>query len=100
LISTRALAIEYAAQGIRINTVSPGVVKTPMHEKDDHELLSQLHPIHRLAEISEIVGRHFISDIGNLRYWRNPAHRRRRPCGSLVRAKGPDRRIVALLFVA
>jgi NAD(P)-dependent dehydrogenase (short-subunit alcohol dehydrogenase family) len=52
---TRALAIEYAAQGIRINTVSPGVVNTPMHEKDDHELLSQLHPIHRLAEISEIV---------------------------------------------
>jgi len=52
---TRALAIEYAAQGIRVNTVSPGVVNTPMHEKDDHELLSQLHPIHRLAEISEIV---------------------------------------------
>jgi NAD(P)-dependent dehydrogenase (short-subunit alcohol dehydrogenase family) len=26
-----------------------------MHEEDDHQLLSQLHPIHRLAEISEIV---------------------------------------------
>jgi NAD(P)-dependent dehydrogenase (short-subunit alcohol dehydrogenase family) len=52
---TRALAMEYAAKGIRINTVSPGVVDTPMHENDDHNLLSQLHPIHRLATISEIV---------------------------------------------
>jgi NAD(P)-dependent dehydrogenase (short-subunit alcohol dehydrogenase family) len=52
---TRALALEYAAQGIRINTVSPGVVDTPMHENDDHETLSNLHPIHRLATISEIV---------------------------------------------
>jgi NAD(P)-dependent dehydrogenase (short-subunit alcohol dehydrogenase family) len=53
---TRALAMEYAAKGIRINTISPGVVDTPMHENDDHKLLSQLfHPIHRLATISEIV---------------------------------------------
>jgi NAD(P)-dependent dehydrogenase (short-subunit alcohol dehydrogenase family) len=52
---TRALAMEYAAKGIRINTVSPGVVDTPMHESDDHNLLSQLHPIRRLATISEIV---------------------------------------------
>jgi NAD(P)-dependent dehydrogenase (short-subunit alcohol dehydrogenase family) len=52
---TRALAMEYAARGIRINTVSPGVVDTPMHENDDHNLLSQFHPIHRLATISEIV---------------------------------------------
>ena len=52
---TRALAIEYAAQGIRINTVAPGVVDTPMHENDDHKVLSKLHPIQRLAEVSEIV---------------------------------------------
>jgi NAD(P)-dependent dehydrogenase (short-subunit alcohol dehydrogenase family) len=53
---TRALAMEYAAKGIRINTIAPGVVDTPMHENDDHNVLSQLfHPIHRLATISEIV---------------------------------------------
>ncbi|MBV8215151.1 MAG: SDR family oxidoreductase [Verrucomicrobia bacterium] len=52
---TRALAIEYAAKGIRINTIAPGVVNTPMHENDDHEMLGKLHPIHRLAEVSEIV---------------------------------------------
>jgi NAD(P)-dependent dehydrogenase (short-subunit alcohol dehydrogenase family) len=31
------------------------VVDTPMHANEDHELLSKLHPIQRLAEVSEIV---------------------------------------------
>ncbi|MDR3612204.1 MAG: SDR family NAD(P)-dependent oxidoreductase [Candidatus Obscuribacterales bacterium] len=52
---SRELAIEYAAQGIRINTVSPGTVNTPMHASEDHETLKKLHPIQRLAEISDIV---------------------------------------------
>jgi NAD(P)-dependent dehydrogenase (short-subunit alcohol dehydrogenase family) len=52
---TRALAMEYVAQGIRVNTISPGVVDTPMHANDDHEFLKTLHPIPRLVQISEIV---------------------------------------------
>jgi NAD(P)-dependent dehydrogenase (short-subunit alcohol dehydrogenase family) len=52
---SRSLAIEYANDGIRFNTVSPGVVDTPMHDKATHEFLKGLHPIHRLAEVSEIV---------------------------------------------
>ena len=52
---SRALAMEYVADGIRANTISPGVVDTPMHANDDHEVLKQLHPIHRLVQISEIV---------------------------------------------
>jgi NAD(P)-dependent dehydrogenase (short-subunit alcohol dehydrogenase family) len=52
---SRALALEYAADGIRFNTVSPGVVDTPMHANDDHEYLKKLHPIQRLAQIPEIV---------------------------------------------
>jgi NAD(P)-dependent dehydrogenase (short-subunit alcohol dehydrogenase family) len=52
---SRALAMEYVAQGIRANTISPGVVDTPMHAHDDHEALKKLHPIHRLVQISEIV---------------------------------------------
>jgi NAD(P)-dependent dehydrogenase (short-subunit alcohol dehydrogenase family) len=52
---SRALAMEYVREGIRVNTISPGVVDTPMHAKDDHEVLKKLHPIPRLVQISEIV---------------------------------------------
>jgi NAD(P)-dependent dehydrogenase (short-subunit alcohol dehydrogenase family) len=52
---SRALAMEYVAEGIRANTISPGVVETPMHASDDHELLKKLHPIPRLVQVSEIV---------------------------------------------
>ena len=52
---SRALAMEFVADGIRANTISPGVVDTPMHANDDHEALKKLHPIRRLVQISEIV---------------------------------------------
>ena len=51
----RALAMEYVADGIRANTISPGVVDTPMHANDDHEVLKTLHPIPRLVQTSEVV---------------------------------------------
>lgn len=52
---SRALAMECVADGIRVNTISPGVVDTPMHANDDHEVLKKLSPIPRLVQISEIV---------------------------------------------
>jgi NAD(P)-dependent dehydrogenase (short-subunit alcohol dehydrogenase family) len=52
---SRALAMECVADGIRFNTISPGVVDTPMHANDDHEFLKKLHPIPRLVQVSEIV---------------------------------------------
>ena len=52
---SRALAMEYVADRIRFNTISPGVVDTPLHANDDHELLKKLHPIPRLVQVSEIV---------------------------------------------
>jgi NAD(P)-dependent dehydrogenase (short-subunit alcohol dehydrogenase family) len=52
---SRALAMEYVADGIRVNTISPGVVDTPMHANDDQEFLRKLHPIPRLVQVSEIV---------------------------------------------
>jgi NAD(P)-dependent dehydrogenase (short-subunit alcohol dehydrogenase family) len=52
---SRALAMEYVADGIRANTISVGVVDTPMHANDDHELLKKLSPIPRLIQVSEIV---------------------------------------------
>ena len=51
----RALAMEYVEDGIRFNTISPGVVDTPMHANDNHELLKKLSPVPRLVQISEIV---------------------------------------------
>jgi NAD(P)-dependent dehydrogenase (short-subunit alcohol dehydrogenase family) len=52
---SRALAMEYVTDGIRANTISPGVVDTPMHANDDHEALKKLNPMRRLIQVSEIV---------------------------------------------
>jgi NAD(P)-dependent dehydrogenase (short-subunit alcohol dehydrogenase family) len=52
---TRSLAIEYAAAGIRVNAVAPGVIKTTIHDSASYEGLAYVHPLRRLGEISDIV---------------------------------------------
>jgi NAD(P)-dependent dehydrogenase (short-subunit alcohol dehydrogenase family) len=52
---SKALALEYAANNIRFNTVSPGNVNTPMHAKDNHAALAKFHPLGRIGEISDVV---------------------------------------------
>jgi NAD(P)-dependent dehydrogenase (short-subunit alcohol dehydrogenase family) len=52
---SKALALEYAPNNIRFNTVSPGNVNTPMHAKANHAALAKFHPLARMGEISDIV---------------------------------------------
>ncbi|MFI0542850.1 SDR family NAD(P)-dependent oxidoreductase [Streptomyces sp. WSLK1-3] len=53
--ATKSLAVEYATRGIRVNAVSPGTIKTPMHAEETHEFLAALHPVGRMGEVSDIV---------------------------------------------
>jgi NAD(P)-dependent dehydrogenase (short-subunit alcohol dehydrogenase family) len=53
--ATKSLAIEYAKRGIRVNAVSLGVIKTPMHPVETHQALDALHPVGRMGEISDVV---------------------------------------------
>jgi NAD(P)-dependent dehydrogenase (short-subunit alcohol dehydrogenase family) len=52
---SKALALEYAANNIRFNTVSLGVVNTPMHAKGNHAALAKFHPLGRMGEVSDVV---------------------------------------------
>ena len=52
---TRSLAIEYAARGVRVNTVAPGIIRTPMHPAETHDALATMHPVGRMGEVGDIV---------------------------------------------
>ncbi|HEX4087979.1 MAG TPA: SDR family oxidoreductase [Trebonia sp.] len=53
--ATKSLAIEYATRGIRVNAVSPGIIKTPLHPEETHEFLAALHPVGHMGETSDIA---------------------------------------------
>jgi len=53
--ATRSLAVEYAARNIRVNAVSPGIIKTPMHAPESHETLAAFHPMRRLGEVADVA---------------------------------------------
>jgi NAD(P)-dependent dehydrogenase (short-subunit alcohol dehydrogenase family) len=58
---TKSAAAEYGKKGIRINSVCPGVIRTPMLERalerdpSWESTLIALHPIGRLGEVGDVV---------------------------------------------
>lgn len=53
--ATKALAIEYAQRGVRVNAVALGTIATPMHDPSTHDVLAALQPVGRLGEIDDVV---------------------------------------------
>jgi hypothetical protein len=53
--ATRSLAIEYARHGIRVNAVSPGVIRTATDDPAAYDDLAQLQPLGRVGSISDVV---------------------------------------------
>ncbi|WP_158865793.1 SDR family NAD(P)-dependent oxidoreductase [Leifsonia sp. AG29] len=51
----KSLAVEYAARGIRVNAVSPGIIKTPMHAEETHGFFAGLHPMQQMGTIDDVV---------------------------------------------
>lgn len=55
---TQTAALEYSAQGIRVNAVGPGFIETPLLDALDADMKKQLvalHPIGRLGKSEEVA---------------------------------------------
>src|SRR5262249_35932467 len=53
--ASRSLAMEYAKDGIRVNTVAPGVVDTPLHKDNPKDFLKTLSPMGAISGAQEIA---------------------------------------------
>lgn len=53
--ATKALAVEYAGEGIRVNAIAPGTIDTPLSQQVDCEVLKRLQPMPRIGAVSEIA---------------------------------------------
>ena len=53
--ASKNIAMEYARAGIRVNTVAPGVVDTPLHKDNPKDFLKTLSPMSSISSAQEIV---------------------------------------------
>jgi NAD(P)-dependent dehydrogenase (short-subunit alcohol dehydrogenase family) len=53
--ATRSLAIEYAAEQVRFNAVSLGVIRTATNDPHSYDGLADLHPLGRVGEVGDVV---------------------------------------------
>jgi NAD(P)-dependent dehydrogenase (short-subunit alcohol dehydrogenase family) len=53
--ATKSMAIEYAKRGIRVNAVSPGIIKSPLHAPASYATLDTLHPLGHMGEMADIA---------------------------------------------
>ena len=90
---TKSAALEYAAQGIRINAVCPGIIETPMMDRfsggtpEGRARVIAQEPVGRMGRPEEIASAvlWLSSDLGGLRHWAR-ARRRRWPDGRILTA--------------
>lgn len=58
---TRQLSVEYASKGIRVNSVSPGTIKTPFIDRvlaargSNAAKAGQVYPMKRIGQVSEVA---------------------------------------------
>ena len=52
---SKNIAMEYAKEGIRANTVAPGIVDTPLHKDNPKDVLRTLSPMHSISSVREIA---------------------------------------------
>jgi NAD(P)-dependent dehydrogenase (short-subunit alcohol dehydrogenase family) len=56
---TRAMAVEFAARGIRVNSISPGVIRTPAFDRaagdGPAQMFVDLHPMRRLGSPLDVA---------------------------------------------
>ncbi|MGF6233827.1 NAD(P)-dependent dehydrogenase (short-subunit alcohol dehydrogenase family) [Inquilinus ginsengisoli] len=53
--ASKNIAMEYAKVGIRVNTVAPGIVDTPLHKDDPKDVLKTLSPMGVISTVQDIV---------------------------------------------